>query len=453
MIIISKINNSIYECIGNQKYNSWIDYREFTYVLKKEVDDGVIWYNTFSREIILLSHSDINILYTNEKIKKELVQKWFLVPNDIDDKTIVYSFWQNYSMKHPLRKNSPLALATIFTTTECNAKCPYCYEYGTSKNTMNVEIANATADYIIRNMGHELTLKWFGGEPLLNQNAIDIISSKIKNTGINYSGYMVTNAYLLDEVEDEKIKELWKIRQIQITIDGTKNNYLRIKGLPNDSYEKALNNIERLASMGINVMIRTHVTNDNYSDIKDLIIELSERYKNLKNKRNFIRLYAAPLFENLGNTPPDLSGDKRNKLYNNYIEIDKLISKSGIDHGRWIPSVQQSHCMADSCCSIVIAPDGNLTPCEHCHDKEIIGNVIEGGRIPDKWFERTSPIPECKSCFYYPQCLKLKMCEAESPCNEEHRRFIKHQSEQVIENMYNNFKLQMGKNAKSFRNR
>lgn len=453
MITISNKRDSVHECIGNQEYSHWVKYREFLFTLKKEMSNGMLWYNLMTYEVIFLSQSDLQkIEFGDKSIIQALVRRWFMIPCDIDDKTIVYDFWQKYKAKHPSRRNSPLSLVTIFTTTECNAKCPYCYEYGTAKDTMDEETALETAKYISNNSMNKLTLKWFGGEPLLNYKVIDIICGQLKKSGKGYSSYLVTNAYLFDKITDEQIVNQWNLKQVQITIDGTRNEYKKIKCLPDNAYDKVLKTIERLAHLQISVMIRVHVTNENSADIKKLIYELGSHFKKLGEKRKYIRLYAAPLFENLGEKPELLTAEKRNLLYDEYINIDSLISSSGIDHGRGFPKIKPVHCMADSGCSIVIAPNGNLTPCEHCHDKEVIGNVRDGGEIPDKWYEQTPRIPECKTCFYYPQCIRLKMCEAESPCNSAYRKFIKHQVLQVMQKAYDIYLVRRNTNAKAFKN-
>lgn len=452
MIVVSNRRDSIHKCIGDQEYLHWVKHRDFTFTLKKELPNGILWYNLLTYEIIFLSQKDLlRIKYKDNLIIQTLVKKWFLVPCDIDDMTIVYTFWQKYKTETPVRKNSNLSLATIFTTTECNARCPYCYENGTSKETMDLNTALETAKYISKHSLDKLTLKWFGGEPLLNHKVIDIICEQLKKDRKNFSSYLVTNAYLFDEISDEQIVSLWQLKQVQITIDGTRNEYKKIKCLPDNAYDKVLKTIERLAMLQVSVMIRVHVTNDNVTDIKELINELSYYFMNLGEKRKYIHLYAAPLFENLGANPETMTEDLRNKLYDEYINIDSLIAKSGIDHGRGLPKTKVVHCMADSGCSIVIAPNGNLTPCEHCHDKEIIGNVRDGGEIPDKWYERTPKIPECQTCFYYPQCVRLKMCEAESPCNDAHRKFMKYQALQVIQHAYDNYLDRKEINAKAFR--
>lgn len=452
MIIISDRREPVHECIGNQEYLHYVKYRDFTFTLKKELPNGMLWYNLMTYEVIFLSQNDLRKIESQDKsIIQSLVRKWFMVSYDIDDMTVVYTFWQKYKTKNPVRKNSYLSLATIFTTTECNARCPYCYEYGTRKDTMSIETALETAKYISKHSLDKLTLKWFGGEPLLNYKAIDIICEQLKKDNKKFSSYLVTNAYLFDEISDEQIVSLWQLKQVQITIDGTRNEYKKIKCLPDNAYDKVLKAIERLALLQISVMIRVHVTNDNVADIKELVNELSCHFKKLGEKRKYVHLYAAPLFENLGANPETMTEDLRNKLYDEYINIDSLIASSGIDHGRGIPKIKTSHCMADSGCSIVIAPNGNLTPCEHCHDKEIIGSVRDGGEIPDKWYERTPKISECKTCFYYPQCVRLKMCEAEAPCNDAHRKFMKYQALQVMQHAYNNYLVRRDVNAKAFR--
>lgn len=451
MITISERNKEVHVCIGQQTYHSWKKYKEFVYTLKVAIQEGTLWYNLLTREIVLLSESDQKMFEAgNQMVRKYLVEKWFLVPEDVNQKTLVYCFWQSYYGRHPLRRRT-LSLVTVFTTTECNARCPYCYEYGTAKNTMIPEIAEQAAEYIARRSGSKLMIKWFGGEPLLNSKAMDIICRRMQGSGIEYTGYVVTNGYLFDRITDEQITGLWKLTQAQITVDGTREIYQKTKMLPDDAYDKVLATIERLARLKVNVMIRLHVTPENTADLRLLVQELSERYSGVGEYRKYLHLYAAPLFENLGKDPVVPTDEVRDRLYDDYIMINEEIAVSGIGHKRGIPKIKRAHCMADNGSSIVITPTGSLTPCEHCHDREIIGNVFDGGAIPDKWLERTPEIPECATCFYYPQCVKLKLCEAESPCNEANRRFMRYQVEKVVMAAYEQYKKRRNENAASAR--
>lgn len=451
MIVISEKNKEVHACIGHQTYHSWTKYIDFLYSIKITTEDGILWYNLLTREIILLEENEEKMMEAgNDYILNQLVRKWYLVPEDIDQKSLVYSFWQNYYSRHPFVRGR-LSLVTILTTTACNARCPYCYEYGTAKNTMTMEIAEQTAEYIVRNAEKKLLIKWFGGEPLLNPDVMDLISKRIAASGIEYTSYIVSNAYLFDQITDAQIIDLWKVKKVQITIDGTKDVYLATKGLPSDAYEKAMTAIERLARLKVNVMVRLHVTASNVGDLMNLISEMTERFTVLGSYRQYIHVYAAPLFEGLGSDTNILSNEERNMLYDDFIALCDKISELGIGGFLGIPKIKGRHCMADNGHSIVVAPTGSLTPCEHRHDRDICGNVFDGGRIPDKWRERTPEVPECATCFYYPQCVKLKLCEGESPCNDANRRFMRYQAEKVVRAAHERFKKGEAGNAKGAR--
>lgn len=50
-----------------------------------------------------------------------------------------------------IRKNGmddPVQNVTILTTTECNARCYYCFEHGIKQYPMTIEVANAVVEFI-----------------------------------------------------------------------------------------------------------------------------------------------------------------------------------------------------------------------------------------------------------------------------------------------------------------
>ena len=92
----------------------------------------------------------------------------------------------------------------VLTTTCCNARCPYCYEAGVKAVTMSAETAEAIADFILMQSQRVKTveIEWFGGEPLLNTQAIDIICSCImerKPSELKFESSMVSNGYLIND--------------------------------------------------------------------------------------------------------------------------------------------------------------------------------------------------------------------------------------------------------------
>lgn len=435
MIVIHEKNREIYKRMGEQAWCPWEKYRRIKYLVIKKVQYGELWYNTLTREIVLVEEGDLGTESPDhERTLKSLVKKWFLVPESMHDKTMA-RFVSQSIYETAVSMTRGLSFVTIFTTTECSAKCPYCYEHGIVKKTMSQETAEKTANYIIRNARNQTDLKWFGGEPLMNADVIDIICRRVTDAGINIRSDITTNGYYLDQITDYQIVDMWNLKSAQITIDGTEPVHNKIKGLPN-AYNKAIESIERLSGLGVRVAVRMHMTEDNYEDLSELIKELGTEFRNRRN----INMYASPLYEGLGKDYTYMSMDRKKEFYRKYAEIDRMIHESGADHGRGVPKIRPFHCMADDRKSIVITPDGKLTPCEHCADSEFIGDVETGGYIPEKWFEPKEDIKECETCFFYPQCSRLKMCEAEYPCEEGFRYYKKHLCEVIMENAYKQYR-------------
>lgn len=138
----------------------------------------------------------------------------------------------------------------IYTTLGCNAKCPYCYQQGNAPISMSKKTADSICEFIVERMinGASLTIEWFGGEPLLNKEIIDYICNQLtpicERNKIKFSSRMVSNGFLIDAEVVKKAINVWKLSQIQITLDGLKETYEIVKGFDeSDSFEHVINNI------------------------------------------------------------------------------------------------------------------------------------------------------------------------------------------------------------------
>ena len=138
-----------------------------------------------------------------------LVENWFYLPegsfNECD--------WVDFLREKKINDTSPQGINSyvIMTTSDCNARCFYCYEKGIPRISMSEKIAIATGDYIQRHSTKEVVLTWFGGEPLLNTSTIDIICQKLNDFGISYFSKIVTNGLLFTKEIVEKAVNAWKI--------------------------------------------------------------------------------------------------------------------------------------------------------------------------------------------------------------------------------------------------
>ena len=174
-------------------------------------------------------------------------------------------------------------------TLACNARCVYCYEAGMDPVTMSPETIQQTIQFIRYNHdGKPVHLRWFGGEPLLRPEIIDQICIGLKQAGIDYKSAMTSNASLITSEIVKKMTGLWKLRKIQVSMDGSEQEYIRRKQYPvyHDEYYTVVRNINLLVKAGIRVSIRCNVDEDHCDslpafgdDLKEASIKLDERIK------------------------------------------------------------------------------------------------------------------------------------------------------------------------------
>ena len=170
-------NQAISALCGKQKKENR-DYRLTRHCIRKACEEGILLYHTLTGELLLLADE--------EELKRredDLISDWFLVPESYDENRYADEIRTIYRMLRP--HGSAKTTFTILTTTDCNARCYYCYEMGIRRIPMTEETAYAAADYIIRvSHGEKVKLCWFGGEPLYNRAAIDRICETLEQNGV-----------------------------------------------------------------------------------------------------------------------------------------------------------------------------------------------------------------------------------------------------------------------------
>jgi Arylsulfatase regulator (Fe-S oxidoreductase) len=457
MITISKMNKEIREVLGLQEYSEDIKYRPILYLVEKEISDGYLIENILTRELILLSKTEYSLFKDtclSEKSTKSLVQHWFYIPETISEKSIYYILFHKIKHRHPKPSINNKNMFTVFTTTGCNARCPYCYEHGIDAISMNNKVAIDTAKYIniSRMPNTKIHLKWFGGEPLLNGDAINTICEYLINANVDFFSSITSNGYLFDKYTNEEIIEKWHLKRVQITLDGTKNFYQKTKQYvnnDNNAFEKVIGNIQRLTDIGVNVCIRMNISSDNENELLSLVDYLKIQFNGNKN----LSIYSYILFNEDNPNYIQMKNEQRQLACESFKRIEKKIYDSGFgNHGVRFPSVSTSHCMADNGTSVCITPVGNLTLCEHHPNDEIIGNIYEGitnYATIRSWLKRLPETDKCITCKYYPQCITLKKCPAFSKGCDDFLRLRKEiLTKYTMENAYNKY-LKENYNEKS----
>lgn len=340
--------------LGKPK-NSENGYRLMKYVLTKPCDDGVLLFNVLTREMLLLTNEE----YTSADKLQELRDKWFMVPQTLDDKK--YADQVRFIRKTVHKKPEHITNYIIFTTTDCNARCFYCSEAGGSRIHMSTETAHKAAAYVADHCGGKsVCIEWFGGEPLFNKSVIDIICNDLTAKGVEYISTMISNGYLFDDATVKQAVNLWKLNNVQITLDGTEEVYNRSKAYiykdGKSPYQVVMANIGRLLDAGIGVSVRLNIDDYNADNLMLLADELSARFAG---KKRF-QVYSHTLYEFLGERARVRTEENRCKLYEKQKSLRQKLEMCGIGQKlRLRQTLKLNHCMADSGNSLTILPDEN----------------------------------------------------------------------------------------------
>ena len=273
MKVIVDAVSLIKKIIGKQDVNEDAIYRLSNHCIQIPRPEGLLLYHLMTKELVLLSIPEALYLdhlpcKINSNIK-QLAIHWYLRPVEDDDIKLVDQVKAIAASIGPKENN--LTSYTIFTTTDCNARCFYCFERGNKKISMTPETARDLGQYIVKQYdGKQVKLRWFGGEPLLNFNAIDIITNSLQQHNIDYCSTMISNGYLFNDDIINRAKKNWKLQHVQITLDGTeqvynfRKAYYKIKG---SAFKKVINNIHKLLNAEIDVTVRLNMEEKNEKDL------------------------------------------------------------------------------------------------------------------------------------------------------------------------------------------
>ena len=410
MKVILPIASKFKQIVGRQKQTDGERYRLMTYVVQQPVADGLLLYNMLTCSLVLLTPDEAADLTA----QRELIDRWFLVPEDHDDRKLCRQVRQMAALLKPAAKT--ISTYIILPTTGCNARCFYCFEKGAKPVTMTAETASKVVRYIVAHRGSETVhISWFGGEPLVNAKAIDQICTELSQQGVPFHSEMTTNGYLFDADMVQRAKNLWQLHKVQITLDGTAQTYNRVKAYVYhgvNAFERVLENIGLLTAAGIHAHIRLNVDKHNIGEMAELVELLHQRF----GANEHLSVYSHELFGE--RTPEDNA-----LLFAQQMQLAQQMARCGYYHiRRLLKDVQQNQCMANNDGSVVIAPDGHLGKCEHFIDREFFGHIDREERdkaIIRKFKERRADSESCATCPFYPQCNRLEMCPTIVMCTPE----------------------------------
>ena len=394
--------------------------RWMAYVVFRPVDEGVLAFHTLTRELVLLTREE----YAAPDAVPELRERWFRVPAGVVDKDCA----DQVRFVLEMRREPPEHVTgySVFTTTDCNARCAYCFEAGRARVPMSEDVARQAAAYIASHCGgEEVRVSWFGGEPLCNVRAIDVICDELKAAGVTWHSTMMSNGYLFDDATVARAVEAWNLGRVQVTLDGTEEAYNRAKAYVYEGgespYRVVMANIGRLLDAGVHVVVRMNLSERNADDLMALADELERRFGG----HDGLTAYSHVLFEFAGARELNRTDEGRARLYARQRELTARLRSAGLTRPRGLARGLPVHyCMADGGRALTILPDGSLGLCDHYSEDNFVGHLGREGldeAAVRRFRERREPVGECATCFRYPACIRLKMCEESRECFPELR--------------------------------
>ena len=190
------------------------------FIIKSTLDAGdrIILYHTRTTALITLDSQLYNKIFVEKDFSdtdviQQLSSMGFII-NSHDEELGILDAMRIKEIGNPIQG------ITILTTTDCNARCFYCFEEGIARYSMTKEIAQQTINFINDFYDDkELAIAWFGGEPLLNFPIIEFITLELKKLGYILNTHITTNASLLTRRMLDFFISNYKHTSFQIALD------------------------------------------------------------------------------------------------------------------------------------------------------------------------------------------------------------------------------------------
>lgn len=383
-------------------------------VLCTTEDGTVLLYNLLYKQLVELSADELGMIENGavdpeSEIGKSLIELKYVIP-ETESELEYYKF--SYNRSH--FDQSSLSLS-ILTTLACNLSCPYCYE-NKNGSTMKESTVNQVVKWVADNVEGKRTLSvnWFGGEPLLNLQAIQLLSegfvSLCQEFGIEYKASITTNGCLLTP-EVVEVLEKYKVFDVQVTFDGSEVYHNKMKHLPNGkgSYNQIVSNLVNYCTYSQSHMplrIRVNLSDENYDSIETLLNDLPDVVK--EHSSIFFRwIYAT---ESSGWR--EFSETKAGRSpYKGIHALLKLAHEKGFHIENRCEATDFRFCEADNPGYYTIDPLGNIYLCVHDYRPEFAVGHVRDGILPQKRtqyyaFRNVSVLndSECLNCKVLPIC-------------------------------------------------
>lgn len=326
------------------------------------------------------------------------------------------------SINRLFQTNRHVGAFAIMTTHDCNMRCGYCGQNHRKLN-MNEETCRKIAEHIIRSVEandlSSIELRWYGGEPLLNAQAIFDISHRIEKASqlmdFTFNSSMASNGTLLSQGLIQKLVKESHLTELVITLDGyrTAHDLSRplVSGKP--SYEAIRATLRKASEIDLDssdliITVRANITNRNAGEIEDLISDLSFMAHNKHFAIQFMPVYEW--------------GEASKGYRLNRRDVDRVVvkclalaSQQGIQTETLPLQKLDTPCLASTTMGELISAEGNIYSCTEYplagndHMNHILGKIDERPSLPRKAdeldrYHLSLADSKCGRCPFFPVC-------------------------------------------------
>ena len=233
--------------------------------------------NLLTGQVDLLSGEEAGLLLEEEQIQnapaeriRDLIEKGYLTTPENETKLYRNRYFDFLDQ----REEEEVQLFFV-PNYSCNFSCSYCYqdEYTNPHQSATSELIVAFFQYIRKELANRRKyLTIFGGEPLLNtphqRSLIALLVEKSNEMVLDIC--VVTNGYYLENYID--LLSAGKIREIQITLDGTQSMHDQRRFLKGGSptFEPIVRGIDAALAAGFPVNLRMVIDRQNIENLPEL---------------------------------------------------------------------------------------------------------------------------------------------------------------------------------------
>ncbi len=339
-----------------------------------------------------------------------------LVRDDVEEREKLRSHLQQIKYSY----NPAYLTVTLLTTYSCNFKCTYCFE---ESSRTNVKLSFETQEQVIRylqrkmeRLGYEaLHINYYGGEPLLNQAAIENVSSQMlawcEANGKKFDMALQTNGYLLTPEIVNKYKQ-YNLRHVRISLDGVGEDHDRNRPLRGGggTFERIMKNIVDCADL-IPIGLSIGFEKGNIDPIEKLINHL----ENLGVLHKLGRFVFSPIIPTLGpkGNPTAVRGSECSCNLDDAIYAQAVKKLNALLDAKGVANPKSG--MSTSICpltrengGVTIDQEGKLYKCNSLlgHPEFAVGDVYhEEYNEKGKEFRDLDVWKQCPvDCTYLPMC-------------------------------------------------